>query len=604
MPRAAPWIIVLAIAAAWANSLRGPFVYDDIPSLVLNPTIRHLWPPGPVFHPPAAGGMTVAGRPLLNATFALNYALGGLQPLGYHVCNVAVHLTAALLLFGLVRRSDPRQAGGPLPGRLGGDGVPALSGPAMPEGIALAAALLWALHPLQTESVTYTVQRAESLMGLCYLATLYAFLRGAQAARRWPWHAVAVTACAAGMACKEVMVSAPLIVFVFDAACVSGSAAAAWRRNGRTHLLLAGTLLIVASLVISTHGRGDARFDPGVSWGRYAATQFGAISHYLGLTFWPRPLIFDYGAVWVTRPAAVVPAALLVLLFLAGTAVALQRRPRLGLLGLMFFAILAPTSLVPGARQTLAEHRMYLALAPLAVLAAWTAGRFGGSRGLLAAVGVAAALGAATAQRNRDYRSALVLWGDTAAKRPLNPVAHHNYGMALYERGDLPAAAAEYRRALALQPEYPKAHANLGAALLGMGEAAAGIAEYRTALAQRPDFEDARFCLAEALAGTGQTEPAIAEYRSALALAPNDGPAHLGLARALAQQGDLDAGLAEARAASRCDPASAAPHLEMGKMLAQEGRLREADAELQRVLELEPNAGAAREILRRVRAYR
>jgi tetratricopeptide (TPR) repeat protein len=583
-------LIAAAALAAWWDSFSNPFVYDDFPSIFLNPTIQGGSSLRQMLSPPAQGGITVAGRPVLNATLAANWAWGGPEVRGFHVLNLGIHVAAGLLLFGLVRRT--LSAGKPNPTEQRCSCL-----------IAGASALWWTLHPVQTESVTYVIQRAESLMGGFYLLTLYAFLRGTQAARPRGWFAVAIAACALGMATKEVMVSAPVAVLAFDRTFLSGTFREAWKRHAKVYLLLAATWIPLALLVASTHGRGDGEFNPGVHLSRYLLTQPGAILHYLRLAAWPHPLIFEYGAEWVAKPLTVLPQALAVIFLITATTIAFWRWPRIGFLGGFFFAILAPTSFVPGARQTLAEHRMYLALAPVVVLAAWSIVRFGGRASIAIVLLLGCGLGVATAARNRDYRSGEILWGDTVAKRPGNPVARHNYGMALYQRGRLEEAATQYRAALALAPDYVKAHANLGATLLASGQVAAGIAEYERALSLRPDFEDAHFSLAEALAGSGQWVQAMEEYRTALRLAPEDAPAHLGLARVLAQSGQLDAGIAEATLAAKLDPDNAAPPLELGKMLAQEGRLPEAVPPLQRALQLDPGSQSAKEILARIQAY-
>ena len=156
----APLLIALAGLAAYANSFSGSFVFDDADSIAENPTIRRLWPPGAALSPPG-GGITVSGRPFLNLTLACNYALGGTNVSGYHAANLAIHVLAGLVLFGIARRT-------------------LRSNPVL----AFAIALIWTVHPLQTESVTYIVQRAESLMGLFYLLTLYCFIRGAGAGAR------------------------------------------------------------------------------------------------------------------------------------------------------------------------------------------------------------------------------------------------------------------------------------------------------------------------------------------------------------------------------------------------------------------------------------
>src|ERR1035438_7912775 len=148
----------------------------------------------------------------------------------------------------------------------------------------------------------------------------------------------------------------------------------AWRRRWRVFAGLGATWLLLLFLVRSTHGRnGSFGVGSGVSWWSYALAQFPAIAHYLRLSVWPHPLTFDYGTQWVTGLWAVLPYALLVVALIAATTWALlcpgMGCKALGFAGAWFFAILAPTSLMPGNRQTAAEHRMYLALIPLVLLA-------------------------------------------------------------------------------------------------------------------------------------------------------------------------------------------------------------------------------------------
>jgi hypothetical protein len=162
-----PLLVVAAGLLAYHNSFTGPFIYDDGPSIRENPTIHQLWPIWQALSPPHSGAITVEGRPLINLSFAINYALGGYHVWGYHALNLTIHILAGLTLLGIVRRTllQPR-----LRERFG----------AAANGLALATAVLWTVHPLQTESVTYIVQRAESMMGLFYLLTLYCFIRSAE----------------------------------------------------------------------------------------------------------------------------------------------------------------------------------------------------------------------------------------------------------------------------------------------------------------------------------------------------------------------------------------------------------------------------------------
>ena len=155
-------ILVLACILAYANSLSGPFIFDDRLAIVENPQIREWWKLGTVLSPERE--LPTAGRPLVNLSFALNYAVGGLRVTGYHIVNLALHLLSALLLFGIVRRTLEL----PQVKKRSGDMAPNLG---------LAVALLWTLHPLNTESVNYVTQRTELMMAFFYLLTLYAGIR-------------------------------------------------------------------------------------------------------------------------------------------------------------------------------------------------------------------------------------------------------------------------------------------------------------------------------------------------------------------------------------------------------------------------------------------
>ena len=169
-----PLLVMVAGLLAYHNSFTSPFIYDDELSILTNPTIRHLWPIWQVLSPPHRGGFTVEGRPIINLSLAINYALGGYDVWGYHALNLTIHVLAGLTLYGVVRRTLHRPR---LRERFG----------ATANGLALATAVLWTVHPLQTASVTYIIQRAESLMGLFYLLTLYGFIRGVESQRPRPW---------------------------------------------------------------------------------------------------------------------------------------------------------------------------------------------------------------------------------------------------------------------------------------------------------------------------------------------------------------------------------------------------------------------------------
>jgi tetratricopeptide (TPR) repeat protein len=584
-----PVLVVAAGLVAYQNSFTGSFVLDDIVSIRKNPTIVHLWPVWPVLSTPQGNGLPVKGRPLINLSLAVNYALGGYAVWGYHALNLAIHILAGLTLLGVVRRTLLQPT---LRERFG----------ASANGLALATGVLWVVHPLQTESVTYVIQRAESIMGLLYLLTMYCFIRGAVSGRPWRWYGLCVTACALGMASKEVMVSAPLMVMLYDRTFVSGSFREAWRRRGSLYLVLAGTWLLLAYLVTMASGRGGtAGFGGKIIWWQYALTQSCAITHYLALAVWPRPLVFDYGTNLVTDIGRVAPCILVLGLLLVGTGISAWRWPAVGFLGCWFFAILAPSSsIVPVATQTMAEHRMYLPVAAViagAVMGGFTlAGDFFGAqpemrKALTRGVSVAVAfvLTMLTIQRNNNYHSEFSIWQDTAAKCPDNPRAHTNLGFNLQQAGRLQEAIGEYEQALRFNPDYVDARLDLASVLLGLGRPREAAVQCREALRLMPNHIGARVNLGNALLQMGKLPEAITEYEQAVRIEPDFVEAHNGLGSALFRLGRFTEATQHWDQAVRIKPDYVDAHLNLGIALLRLGRVTEATEHCEQVVRLRPN---------------
>ena len=239
--------------AAFSNSFAGPFVFDDEAAILENPTIRHLWPIWKTLCPPN-DGETVSGRPLLNLSLARQLRRQRLERVELP-CGEPGH--SRLGGPAVVRH----RCGGRSCCRRMRDRWAAAATP-----LALAIALLWAVHPLQTESVTYIVQRAESLVGLFYLLTLYCFIRGADSARA----ASLVRRCGAGLPAGHGQQGGhgfrPADVLLYDRTFLAGSFREAWRRRWGLYLALAGTWLLLGWLVVSTGNRGGtAGFGVGIS---------------------------------------------------------------------------------------------------------------------------------------------------------------------------------------------------------------------------------------------------------------------------------------------------------------------------------------------------
>ncbi len=475
--------ILLAVGTlVYSNSFTGPFLFDGTLYVQQNPAIEKLWPPW--------APMADTNRPLGLWSFALNYALGGFNVWGYHTVNLAIHLAAALVLFGIIRRT---LACGRLAARFR----------AAAWGLALAVALLWLVHPLQTQSVTYLYQRFESLMGLLVLLTLYSFLRAQESTRPKGWYAAAAACCLLAVMTKEVAAVTPLLVLWYDRAFVASSWREIIRRRWAFYGGLAGTWVVLAGLMLSqAHKFADA----GVlvvkdlaPW-QYAVSQPGVIAHYLRLCFWPTGLCLDYGWPVATTAGEITAPLLLIGAIAALTVWAIFRWPEWSFVGAWFLLILAPTSSVFPLHDLAFEHRMYLPLAAVAtavVVGGWEAGRWLVRRGaitLFAArvVGgllfmfASIAFGILTFQRNVDYQSELSIWEDTATKAPGNARAENNLGNALNGCRRSDEAIVHYQKSLAIKPDYAEVHNNLGTALASCKRVDEALAEFQRACKSSP----------------------------------------------------------------------------------------------------------------------
>jgi protein O-mannosyl-transferase len=549
--RLIPLLLILAAAFVYSNSFSGPFIYDDLSSTRDNPHIRQLWPLWEAASAPAQS--TAAGRPVVALSLALNYALGGLNVWGYHAFNLAFHVLAALLLFGIVRRTLSGSFAKMLDQRTS-------------TWLAASTALIWELHPLASEAVDYIIQRTELLASLFLLLTLYCLIRGSSSRHERRWYGAAITACALGMGSKEIMAGAPWLILFYDRAYLAESWTGVWRRRGQLYIGLAGTWLLLIALVASG-ARSETvgfKFNQVSPW-QYAMTQAGAILHYLRLSLWPYPLSIDYFDWPVAKTfAQAAPGQAAILLLLGLTLWAVIRKPHVGFLGLWFFIILAPSSsFVPIVTELVAERRVYLALAAVVALilvgghslAARIFGRPSAEKPALAvAIGLAVILGAATHRRNEDYRSELAIWNNVLAHRPDNARAHNNVGSALGREGKDEEAVQHFTRAISILPDYPDALNNLGAMLEKRGRIPEAIALYRKAISLYPPHVDAHYNLGLALQRQGQLDEAESNYRQVLKLAPQYAKAYNNLGVIFLSRGRPAEAAAQFTEALRIDP--------------------------------------------------
>ncbi len=535
-----PWwpvlLLTVAGAAVYLNSFKGVFMFDDFANIVERARIHQLWPVWPLL---------AARRPAVELSLAINYAVGGLDLWGYHFVNLLIHILAGLTLFGVIRRTLLRRQSNQELGQA-------------PLWLAFVIALIWLVHPIQTQSVTYIIQRSESMMGLFYLLTLYCVIRGTESAPGRSWYVLAVVSCAWGMLSKAVMVTAPAMILFYDRVFLAKSWRELWERRRSLYFGLAMTWLIlwncgiIQSVLDGSNAKASVGFGfKGISPTEYLATQPGVILYYLRLIFWPHPLCLDYAWPVPDTAAAVIGPAIALGLLVTAVVWALWRIPLLGFAGVWFLVILAPTSSFIPIKDPLFEHRLYLPLAAVIASAVgigyWMfsalagAGLLGNRARLWLATGmvlvVALVLGATTVRRNRDYHSEIGMWGDIVASRPNNARAHVNLATRMLRRGDrLDEIIKHSRAALRIDPTLAIAHENIGKVFFRQGRVDQAIQSLYRAAALSPDMPGPHFGLGLALEAAGRLGEAVAQYREALRLQPDHPAVRRALSAALIRQ--------------------------------------------------------------------
>jgi Tfp pilus assembly protein PilF len=437
------------------------------------------------------------------------------------------------------------------------------------------------------------------------------------------WYGATIAACITGMASKPIMVTAPVMILLYDRLFLAESFRDLFRRRWGVYVPLTvtwGVLAAVGAVREVFNVGGQDRIGVGFGYAgstplEYLLSQPSVILHYLRLAIWPHPLCLDYAWPVAGEPRDFLFPGLTILALLTGVIVALRRRPWLGFLGAWFFVVLSPTSSFIPFPDLAFEHRMYLPLAAVittCVVAAhalleWLRRRFPSRDSLLRAVAVllvattVTTLGSLTLRRNRDYHSAQVMWDDVVEQRPRNARAHTNLGIILMNQGREDEAIAHYRTALRVNPAYANAHYNLGRALAARGEADEAYRHYEMAVRARPDFSEAHNNLGNLLLRAGRFEEAMAAYRSALESDPWDALLRYNLGLALEGTGRLDEAIVELRHALSIRPAkrnlqlTVGAHHALARIHALQGNRDQAVNEYLEVLKLAPDHPSARQ---------
>jgi protein O-mannosyl-transferase len=575
-------MIFCATLAAYFPALRGGLLWDDS---------SHLTKPGlQSFH----GlwriwfelGATQQYYPLLHSAFWLEHRMWGDAVAGYHLTNVALHALSACLAVAIMKRLS-------LPG-------------------AWLAGFVFALHPVNVESVAWISEQKSTLSGVFYLAALLAYLHfylQPDQNRRKSKYLLATGLFVLALLSKTVTATLPAVLLVIF-----------WWRRGRLEwkrdvlpLLPWFAFGISAGLFTSWVERtliGARGADFLLTPVQRVLIAGRATCFYAGKLLWPTNLTFFYPH-WKIDPAVwwqwLFPAGVLAVVI---GLVFVARRYRGPLAGFLIFCgtlfpVLGFLNIYPFRYSYVADHFQYLAslgiIVPVASVLVRAIERISSRRAVTIAYCsmLILVLGALTWRQCRMYRDIETLYRESLARNPGSWLAHYNLGVLFAEMpGRLPDAIAEYQAALRIKPDYAEAHVNLGNSLSQIpGRQPEAITEYRAALRIKPDYAEAHNDLGIALSFTpGRLPDAVAEYQAALQIDPDYAEAHLNLGNILSQTpGRQSEAIAEYQAALRINPNDAEAHFNLGNLLARTpGRLQDAIAEYQAALRIRPEYAKAR----------
>ncbi len=590
------WLLLILgtlVFLIYAGTLTGPFIFDDTQNIQQNRSLRiERLSPGSIAK--AALESPSKHRPVANISFALNYYFHRYNPVGYHFVNILIHIIngALLYLFAKVTLLTPA---------LKADYDPFKAG-----WIPLFTALIWTLHPLQTQSVSYIVQRMNSLATLFYLLCLwlYAKYRLSENTKHSAWLLVGCVASGImAFGSKEIAATLPFFIILYEWYFFQGVRPAWFKRKIP---VIAGTfiLLIILSLLflgMEPLDRITADYvNRNITPAQRVLTEFRVVIFYISLLIWPHPSRLNLDHEFMVSNSLMDPVTTLFSLAAiagaVGAAIYLAKKtPLISFCILWFFGNLVIESSVIGL-EIIFEHRTYLPSLMLIFMLVALAFKYITHRRLcIAVLCMVVAVGSLwTYQRNNVWGDAVALWQDCVAKSPGKARPYNNLGVALARAGRSDEAIENYYKALKINPDYGNAHYNLGSALAREGNLRGGIVHLTRAVELEPNSDEAHNNLGIALLKQGEIEEAITHFRKALQNNANDSRTHNNLGIALGRQHNLPEAIFHFQEALRLNPAYAEAHNNLADALRRQGKFKEAHHHFSEALRINPSYEAAR----------
>ena len=584
-------IVVLLSAATvptYFTILNAPFVFDDLPNITGNPRIRiTALSAGQIA---GAAGWPSPLRSVAYLSFGLNYYFGGYDPFGYHLFNIVVHVTSALLLFLIAAHTLDLV-------RIKKGLIPEIT------------ALLWILHPLHIQSVTYIVQRMNALAVMFFLLSLYLYIRARNSGRINGCGRVGTVFLFAGCAgsgllavfSKEIAATLPIVLCLYEWYFFQNLSPI--RLNRRVKWLVtaaaAGAIITVAFfadtvLNIIVKSYSEQTFSPL----QRILTEPRVIVYYLSLLFFPHParLTIDYDfplAASGGAPGTTILALTAIATLIAAVFYKPQRHRLLSFTLLWFLGNLVIESSVIGL-AIIFEHRTYLpSIFPVFLFVTLILRKTPRpvSAGVISLIFVICLTW--TSQRNTVWKETLILWQDCARKTPRQARPANGVGLAYQAQNQPEKALAWFQKAVDLDPDYDEAYSNVGGILVNLGRVADAVPYLERAIAINPESHVAFSNLGSAMKRLNRLDEAIACYRKSISLYPDYETAHNNLGAVLTEKGDFEGAVGHLQRAIQINPNYHEPYSNLGLAMMQEGRIKEAIACYRKALALKPDYATA-----------
>jgi len=595
-------LVILLFSVAgfglYSKTLQGPFIFDDVSKIKDNPNIRLTEFEANKILKAAFGKGSAKSRPVGNISFALNYYFHQYHLEGYHIVNIIIHILTGIFLFYFLKTTLS------LPSvKTTGNGS---------AKIAFFAALIWLVNPIQTQSVTYVVQRLNSLAALFYILSFWLYVKARltdHRGKKWSRFGGAVAAWVLALGCKQNAAILPFFIFLYEWYFLQ-DLSSKWLKSNLKYLAAVVILFgVIALLYLGTDPlqrlssiKDFANKDFTLT--ERVMTQFRVIIYYISLIFFPHPSRLNLDYDFPLSTSLISPlTTLLSLSAIVGLillAIYFARKERLLSFCILWFFgnLLIESSIIPLA--IIFEHRNYLPSMLVCLIPVILAYRYIKLSwikiGLMCLI--VSVFSFWTYQRNRVWQNEITLWTDIVQKSPDKARPHANLGDAFKKEGKLDAAIEQFMTAVRLDPSLPEPYNNLGVVLAKQGKIDEAIDYYSRAIKIKPSYAEAYFNLGSTLAAHGQIMQAIDMLSKALQLNPDSARVHSNLGSLFIKQGNLEKALYHNKEALRLDPQLVEAHNNMGIVLMREGKLEAAISQFREALQIDPNFKPAANSLR------